>query len=219
MSKKLPAGAQANISRKDRRSALALEGLANLGTTVRFKSKNAIFEYLAKIIAQYEKDHGLETKRGSCTGSGLSQIDTVYDAVELFYETGELSDNPDIEKSRELLARSIQRQKDLEISNLKFEISELKRQMSKLLTENKQLIESQGSSTALPHNPEGNETDEEKIIETLCQVIYILEDWGKELLERQDDGSIHDLATDQTLLSSKLMKEYHRRIPKRKLRV
>ena len=221
MKKEIPAGAKANTERKEKRQEVVSNSLRRLGPSARFKSKYKLFEYLAEVVAEYEKNHDQETKKGACTASGLSQNSVISTKVEVFFLTGELSDEPNIGKSKEIIAVSSQRSNDLEISNLKFEITELERHLMEEQKENKKLskyIETSNEGILLLEQKAApNTNDQSKIIEELCQVILKLEIWSEGILERTTDGSIFDHDKSKELISKKLMHEYHTRIPQNKL--
>lgn len=215
MSKKIPPGAKANVERKRRRQKVVAATLKSLGPSVRFKSEYKIYEYLARVVAEYEAKEGLETRRGPCTASGLSQDEIVRAKVKAFFIDGSIADSDQLAKSSSLLNSRDVLEKDLEISNLKYELEELRRHFKDLEAENGRLskyVEKQISPTDATPKPAIEKGSDRKTNEALCQIISILEEWGKGMLERTDDGALWDMVSDKELISKKLMVHYNRLI-------
>jgi len=224
----LSGGAIANQKRKKVRINVALEALKNLSPTLKFKSRTEIYNYLADTINMYEKQANAATSKGPCTRSGVYSIPEIKGAVEKFWVTGILvSEDVDLHQTVEAAAKKAMMNKDLEISNLKHELSEKKRFLDEADDNVRKLtkfIESIDLNSAkLPNlqtdpsvsqaNTENAADDNEKLIEELCQVIYKLEVWAGILIERQSDGALVDVSKEHEIVSAKLMREYHKRVP------
>ncbi|WP_288367799.1 hypothetical protein [uncultured Marinobacter sp.] len=219
MSKKIPAGAKANADRKRRRQKVVTETLKSLGPSVRFKSEYRVYEYLARVVAEYEATNGLETKRGPCTASGLSQDNSIRAKVKAFFIDGSIADSDQLAKSSSLLKSRNMLERDLEISNLKYELEELKRHFKDLEAENGRLskyVEKQSYTTGATTKPALENEGDRKTNEALCQIISILEEWGRDMLERTDEGALWDMVSHKELISNKLMAHYDRLISRGK---
>jgi|TARA_Y100001001_G_C7993341_1_gene303730 hypothetical protein len=224
----LSGGAIANQERKKVRINVALEALKNLSPTLKFKSRTEIYNYLADTINMYEKQANATTNKGPCTRSGLYSIPEIKAAVEKFWVTGILvSDDVDLHQTVEAASKKALMDKDLEISNLKHELSEKMRFLNEADENVRKLtkfIENTDLNSTRPaqghvyplvsqQSTGATDDDNEKLIERLCQVIYKLEVWAGIILERQSDGALVDVSKEQEIVSAKLMREYHKRVP------
>lgn len=220
----LSGGAIANQERKKVRINVALEALKNLSPTLKFKSRTEIYNYLADTINMYEKQANATTSKGPCTRSGVYSIPEIKAAVEKFWVTGILvSDDVDLHQTVEAAAKKALMDKDLEISNLKHQLSEKTRfldeaddnirKLSKFIESTDLKSTRHADSSVSQQNTTVTADDSEKLIEELCQVIYKLEVWADNLIERQSDGALVDAGEDHEIVSAKLMREYHKRVP------
>ncbi|WP_299082152.1 hypothetical protein [uncultured Paraglaciecola sp.] len=226
--KPLSGGAIANQERKKVRINVALEALKNIKPTLKFKSRTEIYLYLADTINMYEKQAKVTTSKGPCSRSGVYSIPEIKVAVEKFWVTGILvSDDVDLYQTVEAAAKKALMDKDLEISNLKHQLSEKTRfldeadnnvrKLTKFIksTDLKSPLHALGNadSSVSQQNTSVTADDSEKLIEDLCQVIYKLEVWADNLIERQSDGALVDAGLENEIVSAKLMREYHKRVP------
>lgn len=227
--KPLSGGAIANQKRKELRTNIALETLKNLSPSLKFKSRTAIYEHLADVINLYEKHNNSMTDKGPCTRSGLYGISNVKEAVEKYWVTGILvSDDVNLSQTIEAAAKKALMDKDIEISNLKYKLSEQERFLKEsdddvrnltsfIQSKDFKSVRNTETSDSQKYLQTGSDASE-KLVEQLCQVIFKLEVWADNLLERQHDGALIDIGQEHEVVSAKLMREYHNRVPISQLR-
>jgi len=218
--KVLSGGAIANMQRKQTRINIAINILTTLHLKTKFISKTAIFTFIAEMINNHEKLTNTQTKKGPCSRSGVYSVPEINLAVEKFWITGILeSSDVDLHQSAEAAAQKALMDKDLEISNLQNELSEKSyflAEADQTIEKLKVFIKSQDLTTKnildKPTSSQTENNDTERQIEELCQVIYKLELWADNMVERQPNGSIIDATNDAEIVSSSLMQEYHKRV-------
>ena len=89
------------------------------------------------------------------------------------------------------------------------------RRLKDLEAENGRLskyVEKHSQTTGATTKPALENERDRKANEALCQIISILEEWGRDMLERTDDGALWDMVSDKELISKKLMVHYNRLI-------
>jgi hypothetical protein len=229
----LSGGAIANQDRKRIRINIALEALKNLSPKLKFKNRTEIYNHLASTINMYEKQTNTTSRKGLCSRSGVYSIQEIKAAVEQFWLTGILvSGDVELHQTIEAAAKKVLMDKDIEISNLKYKLSEKARflkeadnnvmkltnfiESTDIKTE-KYILENYGSSERR-EDKTSTDDNNRKLIEKLCQIIYKLEIWADNLIERKSNGALVDVGSEQEIISAELMSEYHQKVPVARLK-
>lgn len=205
----LPKGAQANKKRKENRIKLAQNYLRTQAKKVNFKSKTALFEFIAEYINNEEQKSNDLSNKGPCTRTGLYGVKEIKKAVNDFWlGSSELSINSDSFNAV------------LENGNLKAEVAELDialRNSKETIKRLESYIKNHEVNTGFEDSNNfpaiSQSLPNNDVVNKLVKVIYLLENWGEMLFQRSDSGGFYDLAEDVEIVSNACLEPYISRVP------